>query len=201
MSELSNTQLPVNKASGRKILLILAVIFLLPFTIAKTMHLLNVHPTSYSYGKLIQPPQALTFPNLQDPKGTAFTAQQWLKKWNIVTIDATDCQGPCQAQVYLLRQINIALGKDASRVRRVLIAHASGNSETLIDLQKQNSDLIILTGKDSQMEQLMNQFGAVKGSIYLVDPKGNLMMHYPPDAKPKGILVDLKKLLKNNLEG
>jgi hypothetical protein len=38
MSELSNTQTPPNKTSGRKILLILAVIFVLPFTVAATLH-------------------------------------------------------------------------------------------------------------------------------------------------------------------
>lgn len=34
------------------------------------------------------------------------------------------------------------------------------------------------------------------GRIYIVDPLGNLMMSYAADAKPKGLLEDLKKLLK-----
>jgi hypothetical protein len=31
--------------------------------------------------------------------------------------------------------------------------------------------------------------------IYLIDPLGNLMMSYAPDAPPKGMLQDLKRLL------
>lgn len=34
------------------------------------------------------------------------------------------------------------------------------------------------------------------GRIYVVDPLGNLMMSYARTAEPKGLLEDLKKLLK-----
>ncbi len=32
--------------------------------------------------------------------------------------------------------------------------------------------------------------------VYLIDPLGNLMMFYAADAKPKGMLEDLKRLLR-----
>jgi hypothetical protein len=32
--------------------------------------------------------------------------------------------------------------------------------------------------------------------VYLIDPLGNLMMSYAADARPKGMLEDLKKLLR-----
>jgi hypothetical protein len=32
--------------------------------------------------------------------------------------------------------------------------------------------------------------------VYVIDPLGNLMMTYPPDFKPKGLLEDMKRLLK-----
>ena len=34
------------------------------------------------------------------------------------------------------------------------------------------------------------------GYIYIVDPLGNLMMRHAPAGAPKGLLEDLKKLLK-----
>jgi hypothetical protein len=34
------------------------------------------------------------------------------------------------------------------------------------------------------------------GRIYLIDPLGNLMMSYAPDAPSMGLLEDIKKLLK-----
>lgn len=198
---------PVNKSNGRKILLGLAVIFVLPFTIAKTMHLLNVHPTSHSYGTLINPPRALIFATLKDTQGGEVKPQQWLKIWSIVTTDTTGCSQACQAQVHLLKQVHTALDKDIKRVQRVLIAPTI-KADTASALHKQYPDLIILGTADAQSLQFAAKFNAdeittapSKGGVYLVDPLGNLMMTYPADMNPKGMLTDLKKLLKNSWAG
>ncbi len=188
----------VNKGSGRKILLGMAVIFVLPFTVAATLHLLNVHPSSRSYGELVNPPHALTIPALQDAQGNAIKPQQWLKKWSIVTVETGTCGEPCQAQIHLLKQVNIALDKDAKRVQRVLIAP---NTEAFNDLQKQYPDLMIVSGESTAATQFAAQFKGSAGSIYLVDPLGNLMMRYPQNLNPKGMLTDMKKLLKNSWAG
>ena len=37
---------------------------------------------------------------------------------------------------------------------------------------------------------------AAADRVYLIDPLGNLMMCYAVDARPKGMLEDLKKLLR-----
>jgi hypothetical protein len=37
---------------------------------------------------------------------------------------------------------------------------------------------------------------SAEGSVYLIDPLGNLVMRYGPEANPKGMLEDLKHLLK-----
>ena len=45
--------------------------------------------------------------------------------------------------------------------------------------------------------RLKNDSNPLKAErIYISDPLGNLMMSYPPDINPKGILKDLKKLLR-----
>jgi cytochrome oxidase Cu insertion factor (SCO1/SenC/PrrC family) len=201
MSELSNTQTPPNKTSGRKILLILAVIFVLPFTVAATLHLLNLKPSGQSYGTLVQPPQALVFPVLHDAQGKEFTAQQWLKIWSIVMMDSTGCAESCQAQVHLLRQVHISLNKDKHRVQRVLLMPADLKSETVKALQKQYPDLIILVGTDAETTEFAAKFNIAGGQVYLVDPLGNLMMNYPESMDPKGLFSDLKRLLKNSWAG
>jgi hypothetical protein len=37
--------------------------------------------------------------------------------------------------------------------------------------------------------------------VYIVDPLGNLMMYYQPDADARGMLQDLQKLLKYSKVG
>lgn len=201
MSELGSTQLPPNKTSGRKILLILAVIFVLPFTVAATLHLLNLKPSGHSYGDLIQPPQALVFPVLHDAQGKEFTASQWLKIWSVVIVDSTGCAQPCQAQVHLLKQIHTSLNKDKHRLQRVLLVPAEIKTDALEGLQKQYPDLLILTGANAETTQFSSQFKVAGAQVYLVDPLGNLMMSYPEKMDPKGIFSDLKRLLKNSWAG
>lgn len=201
MSELANTQLPPNKTSGRKILLILAVIFVLPFTVAATLHLLNLKPSGHSYGDLIQPPQAMVFPVMHDAQAKEFTASQWLKIWSVVMVDSTGCAQPCQAQVHLLKQVHTSLNKDKHRLQRVLLVPAEIKTDALAVLQKQYPDLLILTGANAETTQFSAQFKVAGAQVYLVDPLGNLMMSYPEKMDPKGIFSDLKRLLKNSWAG
>jgi cytochrome oxidase Cu insertion factor (SCO1/SenC/PrrC family) len=198
---LNNIKRPPDKSSGRKILLLLAMIFVLPFTVAKTMHLLNVHPASHSYGTLVNPPLALQFPMLHDAQGKEFKAQQWLKKWTIVMVDDLGCAEPCEAQVHLLKQVHTSLDKDAHRVQRILLVPTESKNDTYIGLQKQYPDLVILAGADAETVKFASEFNVAKGRVYLVDPFGNLMMSYPADMNPKGMQTDLKKLLKNSWAG
>jgi cytochrome oxidase Cu insertion factor (SCO1/SenC/PrrC family) len=179
----------------------LAVIFVLPFTVAATLHLLNLKPSGHSYGALVQPPQALEFPVLHDAKGKEFTAQQWLKIWSIVMIDSTGCAKPCQVQAHLLKQIHISLNKDQHRLQRVLLLPTALEGEALAALQKQYPDLIILGGANVETAKFTENFNLTGASVYLVDPLGNLMMSYPEKIDPKGIFSDLKRLLKNSWAG
>jgi hypothetical protein len=38
--------------------------------------------------------------------------------------------------------------------------------------------------------------GQLRDHIWLVDPLGNLMMRYPPDEPPRGMMEDIKRLLR-----
>lgn len=200
MSDVSTIEGP-QKKGGRKILLILGIIFVLPFTVAATLHLLNLKPTGHSYGNLVQPPKALSFSSLNDVQGKVIKPEQWLKKWSVVTLDSTNCAEACQAELHLLKQINTSLNKDAHRLQRVIIMPTEPNLDVISKLQKQYPDLLILAGTSADITQLSSQFNVAGGHIYLVDPLGNLMMSYPKNAEPKGVRSDLMRLLKNSWAG
>lgn len=208
MSELGGTQMPPSEnnaqGNGRKILLILAVIFLLPFTVAATLHLLQLKPGGRSYGDLVKPPLNLKFPVLHDIQGKPFGAELWQKKWSIVTIDTTGCFEACQTQVYMLKQVHTSLGKEIHRVQRVLLVPAEIKGEAFNALQKKYPDLIVLIGADAETVRFASEFnvsGRSAGYVYLVDPLGNLMMTYSENKDPKGLRSDLTRLLKNSWAG
>lgn len=184
-------------SSGRKTLLILAVVFLMPFTLAATLHLLGWRANAHSYGELIQPPQALQLRDLQDAQGQPFSAKQWAKKWTLVTV-ATHCEATCQAQQQLLQNLRISLNKDAGRVQQVLLLTAESKDTPPLKAP-------VLVGADavdfSSQFKVAGQPTAQEGRVYLVDPLGNLMMSYAPGFEPKGLRHDLERLLKNSWTG
>ena len=187
-----------SQKSGKKTLFILAVVFILPFTLAATLHLVGWKASWHSYGELVQPPQSLQFTDLQDSAGKPFDTKRWEKKWTIVSV-ANACESACQAQQQTLQKLRISLGKDLERVQQVLLIPAETKS------LPQHDEFILLAG--AQVAGLASQFdmpgrpAAESGQTYLVDPLGNLMMSYPADYDPKGMRKDLLRLLKNSWAG
>ena len=203
MSTMNKPAVSQTQGSGRKVLLLLAVVFVLPFTIAAILHLLDVRPTGKSYGELITPPASLVIPTLQDAHAKPFLAINWQKKWNIVMIDRDGCTDACQAAMHLLNNVHISLDKEYKRVQRILILPTETKSEVLQDLQKKYPDLIILSGNDPSTVQFSDKLESIAKArhIYLVDPLGNLMMQYAEQYDPKGLRGDLVRLLKSSWAG
>lgn len=104
------------------------------------------------------------------------------KQWTIALNHPSGCQQACEEQLATLENLYIALGKHKSKV-----------------------DLVVL-GKSSQQalpwQQLSSVDELMPASLYLIDRRGLVVLHYPYNAQPqqnrlmqKGLLNDLKKLL------
>ena len=193
-----------SNTNGRRVLLILAVIFVLPFTVAATLHLLDLRPKGHSYGDLIAPPKSLNFTRLKQSDAKIIAPKQWLKIWSIVMVDNAGCTSKCQSQAQILRQVHTSLGKEYKRIQRVLIITTDMAAADLNALKRNNPDLKIVANKESQTLEFAQQFGSAinnEGKIYLVDPLGNLMMSYTKEHDPKGLRSDMTRLLKNSWAG
>ena len=189
------------KPRSMKTFYLLIAVFILPFTMAVLLHFIDLKPSGKSYGNLVQPPKSLQIPVLKDLQGNAFKPVQWGKIWNIVTIDSTDCAAQCAERVHILKQVHISMNKEVDRVQRVLLVPVDMKSEAYSELHKKYPDLIILAGADAETVKFAAEFNANTGSVFLVDPLGNLMMSYPEKFDPKGLYSDLKRLLKNSWAG
>jgi hypothetical protein len=155
-------------------------------------------------GDLIEPPRPL--PALALPlQSSGETASDFLKrKWTLLYVQQGPCAERCRTSLYETRQVRLALDRDMDRVQRVFIA--DGDCCDFQFLREQHPDLIAVRMSPTAASLLaFLPRGAGNGSgggganaqrIYLVDPLGNLMMSYAPDAKPKGMLEDMKRLLR-----
>jgi hypothetical protein len=198
MSDMSEN---IPQVRSKKTFYLLALVFVLPFTVAATLHLLNLKPSGKSYGNLVQPPQVLTIPTLHTADGKLFNPKQWQKIWSMVTVDNAGCQSDCIARIHMMKQVHTSLNKEAKRVQRMLVLPTVVNTDALKNLQTQHPDLVILAGVDAETVKFAANFNQANSNIYLVDPLGNLMMSYPDKFDPKGLRSDLTRLLKNSWAG
>jgi len=149
-------------------------------------------------GELIQPARPL--PMLALPLlSTGETSAQFLKgKWTFLYLQHGPCDDECRRHLYDTRQVRLALDREMNRVQRVFIG--DDNCCDLQELKAAHPDLIALRASPADeplLDLLPNASGAVNAHrVYLIDPLGNLMMFYTPEAKPKGMLDDMKRLLR-----
>lgn len=124
-------------------------------------------------------------------------------RWTLLYIGDTDCDEVCLGNLYKMRQVRIAQNENMKRVQTLYLLRGDTVPEQISRLlQDDYRDLSLVPISDAQAEEIAPFFnfdGTVMEDaerVYFVDPLGNLMMYYGPDADPGGMLKDLRKLLK-----
>jgi len=183
------TTTPDRDRRQRRILIGVALMFFAPLAISFVLYYGHAwHPGGkVNHGELIQPPQPLPDVGLPPPHSLQ-------RKWTMLYVQRGTCDEPCSKRLYDMRQVRTALDREMERVQRVLIADA--DCCDLKQLQGMHPDLISVA-RGEAVEPLLKLLPAPDSKrIYLIDPLGNLMMFYAADAPAKGMLEDLKRLLR-----
>ena len=181
---------------GQFKLIIIMSIFILPFFIAYFM-LDNYSPgKSYSttnYGDLVKPITNISNTVINDnnnekslPKG----------KWLLIYYANTQCGEECLHNIYLMRQVNTALGKNMDRLQRLFLSDKVLDENTEINLLRAYPNLILIKNKPNKIHGLIKGISDNKNSLLLVDPLGNVILKYDSNFDGKKLLKDIKKLLK-----
>jgi hypothetical protein len=98
-----------------------------------------------------------------------------------------------------MRQTRLALNDDMTRVQRFLLVTGNCCDQTYLDAE--HPGLTVALIDDAAGKALLaifpdGQSAMRQGAIFIVDPLGNLMMSYGAGIPQKGLLEDLKQLLK-----
>ena len=109
--------------------------------------------------------------------------------WIILQVIDGKCDTSCQDNMHMLRQINTALGKDMGRVQRYLLHKNTNENTVYLD----NYPKVILLDRS---ETLYNKLTKMDERIFIADPFGKIILGYENDFIAKGLLKDIKKLLK-----
>jgi hypothetical protein len=200
------TPLTAHDRRQRRILIGVALMFFAPLALSFYLYYGKFwHPGGrVNAGELIDPVRpvpALSLPLASPPLGTgaAQTDPQFLKgKWTFLYAQTGRCDDECRRHLYDTRQVRLALDREMNRVQRVFIG--DGDCCDLKELLASHPDLIAIRASPADeplLALLPERSGALNSHrVYLIDPLGNLMMFYATDARPKGMLEDMKRLLR-----
>ncbi|WP_228257368.1 hypothetical protein [Marinobacter sp. NP-4(2019)] len=192
---------PEQVRRGRRTALLLFAIGFGPMVFATIMYYTGwLNPAGHTNnGELVQPVLPVTELRLQtadgQPLASRFGPERADAEW-MMTVVAGKCTEDCENLLYLARQVNIALGKNADRLSR-----AAFIADVPSGLEARWAD------EYSAVERLQRQGDKAPAwpagvqpdrepRILLVDPFGNVMMHYGNEHTGKDMLKDLKHLLK-----
>jgi hypothetical protein len=177
---------PKPRAGSRRTVFLVLLLFAAPLAAAFWLYYgSSWRPALHTnHGTLITPPVTLSEGVLHG-------------KWTLLVVGhgESGCDAPCRDTLIYARQTWLSLAQLTPRVQRVLLA-GSGCCDTAY-LQREHSGLITLDAASPTAPPMLPLLPKpTAGTIFVVDPLGNLMMRYDVRQDPKGLREDLKKLLE-----
>ena len=175
-----------DRRKGRWQLILILMMVIGPMALATFMYKLQFWvPQSRSYhGEMIGNGQT------RADIGVQADEQRWQLLMTAPTAYATDYQ----QLVYLARQLQISLGRDASRASHALASAQPVSAEYEAKLKVEYPQL----QRYSLDLSTFSKDAAAPGDaqLWIVDPHGNLVLRYDAKVKGKDLLNDLRLLLK-----
>ena len=167
--------------SGIIILLILVALFALPEIVVVGLKVVKWRPnTTTNQGELVVPARAINNLDLQTLDGKAVKFNDFHQKWTMIYFANAACDELCLKNLYQMRQVYIALGKEQDRCQRIFVLTSIAPIDQLKDKLKDYPGMTVITGTVQNIEAFSQQFimpGAKtvdSQRIHLVDPLGNL---------------------------
>ena len=185
MNPLNMSEAP-DRRKGRWQLILIVLMVVGPMVLATFMYKLQFWvPDSRSYhGEMIGNGQTRADIGVQADED----------RWQLLVTAPAACAAECQQLVYLARQLQIGLGRDASRASHALASAQPVGTDYAAKLKAEYPQL----QRYSLDAPTFNRNAAAPGDaqLWIVDPHGNLVLRYDAKVKGKDLLNDLRLLLK-----
>ncbi|MFQ3234757.1 MAG: hypothetical protein ACI9C4_000308 [Paraglaciecola sp.] len=179
------------KSTNKRMLLTLAVVFILPVLLAKLALDNNwFTQAATNKGQLITPPLALTvLPDLGADS-----------KWHIFYVLPAKCDKACENALYSLGQVWLALGKESDRVESLVISTPQSD-QAAVNTLSQQSVVKLLRSSEENVNSVFKS--KPTDGIFIADTLNNVILRYPLYIEQqqailhsRDILSDMRKLLK-----
>jgi hypothetical protein len=180
--------MPDSPKPQRRTLYLLLALFFVPLASSFTLYYgVGWRPAGgTNHGELLQPLRQLP------------AAAKGLEgKWALVYVGDGACDAACRDTLYIGRQTHTLLNKDMGRVQRALLA--TGNCCDRVFLDAEHAGISILDmGAPTARAALLAVLppGDHSHHLFVIDPMLNIVLRFDARENPKGLLADLKKLLR-----
>jgi cytochrome oxidase Cu insertion factor (SCO1/SenC/PrrC family) len=171
-----------------------AVVAFAPFVLAYLTFYFWAPEGRMNYGELIAPARPLPDPALTLADGQPFRFGTLQGKWVLMLVNPGACDEVCQRGLYHIRQVRRAQGKNMDRIERVWLISDDAPLDPALVRAFEGTYFVRAAGSEILREPALG--GDRPGHLYLLDPLGNLVLRFPHDADPKGMLRDIVRLLK-----
>ena len=151
---------------GRIILIGIASMFFLPILLSWYLNFytdFKKNAEGVQHGILVDPPI-----ELGEIYGYAIgqkEIQELQQKWTLVFFVGDSCDDICQAKLYQLRQIRLAVGKDRDKVDRLLISKKVVDWDTY---EKDYLDQKVVDTRSDSYQTLMNLLVDIKHLLWML---------------------------------
>jgi hypothetical protein len=187
--------MPEVPRSSRRTLFILCALFLVPLASSFILYYgIGWRPAGgTNHGELLEPIRQLPpdFAGLLEGSG----AQP--RSWALAYVGDGRCDADCRRALVFARQTRLSLNKDMSRMNWGLLATANCCDLAYLDSEHKGIK-VFEAGDEAGINALLDVLppGDHRHFLFVVDPLGNIVMRYDVREAPRGLLDDLKKLLK-----
>lgn len=177
---------------------LIAALFLVPVATAWLLYLNpELRPGGrLNHGTLIEPARTLPDLPLESADGPAPAALRG--KWTLLYLGAAQCDRACEERLVLARQARTLLNQNRGRVQRVYLAPGAAAREAArAQLAAAHPDLVFVSDASGRTAAVFADAGARDPhALELLDPNGVWLMRYQGSFEYKGLLKDLKRLLR-----
>lgn len=171
------------KQRSRWPLAILVVAFLLPFVTAVVLRFGGWQPgQTRNFGDLLNPPVSMEGTQAQNGDGEPWSFVNQEQEWTMLVRSASDCDASCRSALEVLPNVRRSMGRHAGRLH---LFHVGKSAEP-------EMPILQLTGEPPALAEVP----PAGIEVWLVDPHGFLVMHYPSGFDPSGLRKDLSRLIR-----
>ncbi len=196
-----NNNAPVMPVSRRP-LAYLMLLFFVPLAIAFLLYYGGSwRPAQHTeHGDLIQPARPLPAIAVRNADSQATATTLLRERWSLLYVGNGQCDARCRVALADMQRVREMLGNDIDRVQSVLLAGEHCCDESLRTAYPKLTVFRVDGAAAAPFFATFPVYGNVPiadaGRIYIVDPLGNLMMSYAPNASSIGLYQDIKHLLE-----